>query len=222
MSFPVSVSYFLRKGYYGHYDPRYRGYYDQSYWAYDDSRRGDSYSNQSMYPTRYAENTVWTSWSCYNINVHLQWVIKGSVRSVIVHACLMEKENLNSIYNISLTGRLAMRTSGSTILVTMLALMRTTVVREMLMVMTLTGAVSTVNSQSTAPTVTTADGVASAHDRNRQFFSPHMSHKYSVYAVIWLNHKWRPGQNLWVITVEILLKQKLIYKFFFHVLLLFF
>lgn len=84
----------------------------------------------------------------------------------------MEKENLNSIYNISLTGRLAMRTSGSTILVTMLALMRTTVVREMLMVMTLTGAVSTVNSQSTAPTVTTADGVASAHDRNRQFFLP--------------------------------------------------
>lgn len=72
MSFPVSVSYFLHKGYYGHYDPRYRGYYDQSYWAYDDSRRGDSYSNQSMYPTRYAENTVWTSWSCYNINVHLQ------------------------------------------------------------------------------------------------------------------------------------------------------
>ncbi|XP_042074687.1 protein transport protein Sec16A isoform X3 [Haplochromis burtoni] len=41
-------------GYYGHYDPRYRGYYDQSYWAYDDSRRGDSYSNQSMYPTRKA------------------------------------------------------------------------------------------------------------------------------------------------------------------------
>uniref|UniRef100_A0A669C5D8 Protein transport protein sec16 n=1 Tax=Oreochromis niloticus TaxID=8128 RepID=A0A669C5D8_ORENI len=58
--------------YYGHYDPRYRGYYDQSYWGYDDSRRGDSYSNQSMYPTRYAENTVCTSWSCYNINVHLQ------------------------------------------------------------------------------------------------------------------------------------------------------
>lgn len=67
-----------------------------------------------------------------------------------------------------------MRTSGSTILVTMLALMRTTVVREMLMVMTLTGAVSTVNSQSTAPTVTTADGVASAHDRNRQFFFSHI------------------------------------------------
>uniref|UniRef100_A0A669CIE6 Protein transport protein sec16 n=1 Tax=Oreochromis niloticus TaxID=8128 RepID=A0A669CIE6_ORENI len=67
--------------YYGHYDPRYRGYYDQSYWGYDDSRRGDSYSNQSMYPTRYAENTVCTSWS----------LIKGTVRSVIVHACLMGK-----------------------------------------------------------------------------------------------------------------------------------
>lgn len=70
MSFPVSVSYFLRKGYYGHYDPRYRGYYDQSYWAYDDSRRGDSYSNQSMYPTRYAENTVWT----YGVVIILMYI----------------------------------------------------------------------------------------------------------------------------------------------------
>lgn len=97
-----------------------------------------------------------------------------------------EKENLNSVYNISLTGKLAMRTSGSTILVTMPALMRTTVVREMLMVMTLTGAVSTVNSQSTAytaPTVTTADGVASAHDRNRQSFFFFSSYASQVFCV---------------------------------------
>lgn len=80
---------------------------------------------------------------------------------------IAEGETATAINLCILPGRLAMRTSGSTILVTMLALMRTTVVREMLMVMTLTGAVSTVNSQSTAPTVTTADGVASAHDRNR-------------------------------------------------------
>lgn len=67
-------------------------------------------------------------------------------------------------------GKMAMMTSGGSILVMMPVLMMKIVAVGTCMVTTLTDAAYTASSRHTAftaPTVTTADGAASAHDHNR-------------------------------------------------------